>query len=250
VSNTDGQQQGGPPETIPYSRFTEVNGRLQELKPYEVLQQMGIDPDSAVRLVSFEQAYMEDPRGTLSSLIDQQSDLPETQKTALKALLSTSESASDGAGPKDGEEGDTVKLPAEASEALDYVRELKREREDANSQQRLQYIENHWRQQDEQDGIKASDRQRLLYIQSAAGSDQQFKTLEDLSDAARAMFLEDQDVNLGAAVQHRGTGTPRTVPSSGLPGTPPLVPKSMKEARQLIEADIKAGRFPDLQPGG
>jgi hypothetical protein len=248
VSNADDGSQTGPPETIPYSRFSEVNGRLRDLQPYEVLQTMGIDPDSAVRLASFEQEYMRDPRGTLSALIDQQSDLPDSQKTALKALLDPSGSVGDVARTPEGNGDDPVQLPAEDRELLDWARNARSRESEQESQARLDLVVRHWQQQDERDGITVPPRQRLLYIQGAAGSGQQFQTLEQLSDAARAQFLEDRDLTLGSAVTHRGTGTPRTVPSGGLPPTPPIVPRTMGEARKLIEADIKAGRLPDLSP--
>jgi len=244
--NTDGQQQGGAPDTIPYSRFQEVNSRLQTLRPYETLMQMGIEPDSAVRLASFEQAYIQDPIGTLNAMVDQQ-DLPDAQKTALKALLSTQQ---DGALSDDTDDSGTPKLPDEVMEAVNWVREQRQERQDTDVQNRLDLMVRHWQAADEQDGVKGTtERQRLLYIQQTAGSGQQFTTLEEMSDAARATFLEDRDSNLGSAVtQTRGTGGPLAVPSGGLPPTQPILPKNMKEARAMIEADIAAGRFPDLQP--
>ena len=244
--NTDGQQQGSAPDTIPYSRFQEVNSRLQTLRPYETLMQMGIEPDSAVRLASFEQAYIQDPIGTLNAMVDQQ-DLPDAQKTALKALLSTQQ---DGALSDDTDDSGTPKLPDEVMEAVNWVREQRQERQDTDVQNRLDLMVRHWQAADEQDGVKGTtERQRLLYIQQTAGSGQSFTTLEEMSDAARATFLEDRDSNLGSAVtQTRGTGGPLAVPSGGLPPTQPILPKNMKEARAMIEADIAAGRFPDLQP--
>jgi hypothetical protein len=107
----------------------------------------------------------------------------------------------------------------------------------------------HWQTADEQDGVKGTThRQMLMYISQVAGSNQQFQTLEQMSDAARATFLEDRDSNLGGAVTTRGTGRPLAVPSGGLPPTLAVTPKSMADARKLIQADIAAGRFPDLSP--
>jgi hypothetical protein len=243
--NTDVGATGGPPNTIPYSRFAEVNTRLQVLRPWEQVAAMGIEPDSAVRLASFEQAYMQDPAGTISAMIDQQ-DLPETQKTALKALLSQS----DGALETESSDETVAKLPAEVMEAVGYVRELRDREQQADTNSRLDHMVRHWAQQDEQDGLSGvTERQRLLYIQSVAGSDQRFQTLEDMTDAARAQFLLDRDANLGSVVsQARGAGGPLAVPSGGLPPTQPVVPRTMAEARKLIEADIQAGRLPDLMP--
>jgi len=250
TSNTDGQT-GQTPDTIPYSRFTEVNSRLQAMRPWEQIAAqyatMGIEPDSAVRLASFEQAYIQDPVGTLSAMIDQQ-DLPDAQKTALKALLSSQQDGALSTEPSD--DSQAPKLPDEVMEAVGWVREQRQAANDADIQSRLDFLVRHWQQRDEQDGVQGTtERQRLLYIQSAAGSGTQFSTLEELADAARTSFLEDRDSNLGSAVsQRRATGGPLAVPSGGLPPTQPIVPKTMKEARAMIDADIAAGRFPDLQP--
>lgn len=239
-------RQGRPPESIPYSRFTEVNGRLQQLRPWEDVAALGISPDSAVRLANFEQAYQADPEGTVAAMVDQW-DLPDAQKSALKALLKREQ---DGAPQDNGQNSDTTgQLPPEVKETLDYVRELRQREVSRDAEDRLGVVVRHWQQLDEQEGVKTPDRQRLLYIQSIAGSGHQFSTLEQLAEAARGQFLEDRDVTLGSAV-NRGTGTSRSVSSGGLalPGEPLPAPKSMAEARKRIEADIAAGRLPDLSP--
>jgi len=79
AENADNQR-GGPPETIPYSRFQEVNTRYQDLKQYEALEQYGIEPDSAVRLANFEAAYVQDPKGIINTLIDSQQELSEAAR--------------------------------------------------------------------------------------------------------------------------------------------------------------------------
>src|SRR5215469_14378814 len=84
--NTD-TGRGGPPETIPYSRFQEVNSRYQDLKQYETLEQYGIEPDSAVRLANFEAAYVQDPKGIINTLIEGQQDLSDETKAAMRSLL-------------------------------------------------------------------------------------------------------------------------------------------------------------------
>jgi hypothetical protein len=204
---------------------------------------MGIEPDSAVRLASFEQAYIQDPIGTITAMLDQQ-NLSDPQKTALKALLSQETTDA----PDDTDSAPAAKLPDEVMEAVGYVRELREREQQADVSNRLDVMLRHWTQQDEQDGVKGiTDRQRLIYIQTTAGSDRRFQTLEEMSDAARATFMEDRDANLGAAVnQTRAMGGPLAVPSSGLPTGQPVVPKTMAEARKLIEADIREGRLPDL----
>jgi|SRR5215471_7782353 len=248
TSNTVDSDRGTPPDTIPYSRFTEVNSRLQALREYEQLEQMGISSDSAMRLANFERAYLEDPKGTIAALVDQQ-DLPDAQKTALKALLTQQQSQQDGALEGD-QDGKPPELTPELKEVVDWVRDRRTADENAESQTRLDHVVSHWRQLDERDGIKTTERQRLLYVQSVAGSGTQFQTLEQLAEAARTLYLEDRDDNLGSAVIRRGTGAPLAVPPGGVPGTQPMPPpRSMKEARQRIQEDIAAGLLPDLSPG-
>src|SRR5437868_1504666 len=58
---TTPDREGGPPETIPYARFKEVNDQLAELKGYSQFSELGYDPDSLGRLVSLESAFAEDP---------------------------------------------------------------------------------------------------------------------------------------------------------------------------------------------
>src|SRR5215831_20921657 len=66
--NTDTAQGQGPPESIPYARFKEVNDRLAGLRGYEELAQYGYDADSLRRLASFEQQYQADPIGVWRSI--------------------------------------------------------------------------------------------------------------------------------------------------------------------------------------
>lgn len=248
-SNTD----GGTPDTIPYSRFQEVNSRYQQLREYERLQQAGISPDSAARLAAFEQGYMANPTGTIESMIDQQ-DLPDERKAALKALLreqsgSSRDSALEG---ENGEDQVVAALSPEDRELLDWARERRVREHNDDNQQRIDLMLTRWRQRDEAEGVTGTtERQRLQYISTAAGSPTTFQTLEEMSDAARTMYLEDRDANLGGVVRNRGDGGgPLAVPSGGLPGTAPVVPKNMAEARKLVLADIAAGRLPDLKPQG
>jgi hypothetical protein len=209
-----------------------------------VLDEYGIEPDSAVRLASFEAAYMQDPKGTISSMVDQL-DLPDSQKGAVKALLMQESAVAQATPPAD--DGQTpAALPAEVTEAIQWIRDERANREAQESQGRLDHVVSHWRSLDQQDNIQVPDRQRLMYIQTAAAAGG-FTTLEQLAENARNAWLEDRDVNLGGVVQRPRTGSPLAVPSGGVPLTPPAAPRTMAEARKLIEADIAAGRLPDLK---
>lgn len=243
-STPDREPGGGPPETIPYSRFAEVNAEKNALQQkWGVLEQYGIEPDSAVRLASFEAAYMQDPQGTISGLVDQL-DLPDSQKSAVKALLSSAAAQPETPTP----EGERpAALPAEVKEVVDWVQAQKQREVETESQSRLDFVVNHWRSLDAKDNIQVPERQRLMYIQTAAAAGG-FQTLEQLAELARGSWLEDRDANLGGVIQRPRTGSPLSVPSSGVPPTQPVVPKTMAEARKLIQADIEAGRIPDLSP--
>lgn len=235
---------GGPPESIPYSRFQEVNGRYQELKDYEQLREYGIEPDSAVRLASFEAAYIEDPKGTINSLIESQQDLSEETKAAMRSLLQQEASA----GAQDsGEEGSgDAAIPPEVAERLAYVDQMRQRDAEVESQQRLDLVVRHWDGLDEQDGLDVPERTKLVWISAAAGRGG-YETLEQLAEAARGSYLEDRDHSLGSAVQSRSTGTPRTVPGSGAAPSPPEEFKDFGAANKQILADIKAGRLPGIE---
>ena len=243
AENTDART-GGPPETIPYSRFQEVNSRYQALKGYEDLAQYGIEPDSAVRLANFEAAYVQDPKGVISSMIDSQQDLSDEQKAVMRQLLT--EEARAGAQDVDGEGEGPAAIPPEVAQRLAQVDQIMQEREEADRQARLDIVVRHWDGLDKQDGVDVPERTKLVWISSAAAAGG-FETLEQLAEAARSSYFEDRDHTLGSAVQSRGTGTPRTVPGSAAAPSPPEEFHSFSDANKQILADIKAGRLPGIE---
>lgn len=243
AENTDISRQG-PPESIPYSRFQEVNQRYQQLKDYEQLAEYGIEADSALRLANFEASYVSDPKGTISNLIDNQQDLSAEDKAAMKALLSREVSPAGARGDDDdGEDGPA--LPADVVERLRYVDELRAREEAQASQTQLDHVVRHWDGMDKQDELDVPERTKLVWIQAAAGRGG-YQSLEELAETARTMFLEDRDVSLGSVVQSRGTGTPRTVPGGAAAPAPPEEFKSFGDANKQIMADIAAGRLPGM----
>src|SRR5215471_5939344 len=235
---------GGPPETIPYSRFQEVNRQYQELKQYEELAQYGIEPDSALRLANFEAAYVQDPKGIIGTLIDGQQDLSDETKAAMRALLVEQSRA----GAQDLEEGDPegAVIPPEVAERLAYVDHLRQREEEADQQARLDIVVRHWDGMDKQDKVEVPERTKLVWI-SAAAARGGFETLEQLAEAARQSYYEDRDHTLGSAVQSRGTGTPRSVPGSAAAPAPPEEFKDFGAANKQILADIRAGRLPGIE---
>lgn len=243
AENTD-TSRGGPPETIPYSRFQEVNSRYQDLRGYEQLAEYGIEPDSAVRLASFEAAYIEDPKGIINTLIESQQDLSDETKAAMRELLQAHARA--GAQGDDDEGEGEAAIPPEVAERLAYVDQLRQRDLEAESQQRLDLVVRHWDGLDEQDGLDVPERTKLVWISAAAGRGG-YETLEELAEAARVSYLEDRDHSLGSVVQSRGTGAPRTVPGSGAAPSPPEEFKDFGAANKQILADIKAGRLPGIE---
>jgi len=243
--NTD-TSRGGPPETIPYSRFQEVNSRYQELKAYEELEQYGIEPDSAVRLANFEAAYVQDPKGIIGTLIDSQQDLSDETKAAMRALLAPDSRAGAQGDDDDGSANGDAVIPPEVAQRLAYVDELRAREAEAESQQRLDLVVRHWDGLDEQDGLDVPERTKLVWISAAAGRGG-YETLEQLAEAARTSYLEDRDHSLGSVVQSRDTGTPRTVPGGAAAPSPPEEFKDFGAANKQILADIRAGRLPGIE---
>lgn len=247
-SNTEHGRQG-PPETIPYSRFAEVNSRLNDLKDYETLKELGIEPDSAVRLANFEAAYSQDPRGVTSQLIDNLQDLPAETKTAIKSLLASRAAAAAGNGDGargNGDGGDTIELPEDVRKQLAYVDEIRAEREETDRQQRLDLVIRHWDQLDEADQLKTPPKTQLTFIQAAAARGG-YETLEQLAEAARNDLLEYRESALGDVVQTRVAGAPRTVPGSATAPSPATEFKDFGAANKQILADIAAGRLPGIE---
>jgi|SRR5215472_6997479 len=242
--NTD-TGRSGPPETIPYSRFQEVNSQYQALKQYEELAQYGIEPDSAVRLANFEAAYVQDPKGIISSLIDGQQDLSDETKAAMRSLLQQ-EARAGAQDLEDGEQNGAAAIPPDVQRRLEQVDQIMQEREAADQQARLDIVVRHWDGLDKQDGVDVPERTKLVWI-SAAAARGGFETLEQLSEAARTSYFEDRDHTLGSAVQSRDTGTPRTVPGSAAAPSPPEEFKDFGAANKQIMADIKAGRLPGME---
>jgi hypothetical protein len=234
----------GPPESIPYSRFQEVNSRYQALKEYEALEEYGIEPDSAVRLANFEAAYVSDPKGIISSLIDNQQDLSEEQKTVMKQLLTTEAPA--GAQGDDEEGKGEVALPPDVVERLKYIDQLQAREQEAASNAQLDHVVDHWNGLDKQDNLEVPERTQLVWIQAAAGRGG-YETLEQLAEVARGMYLEDRDASLGSVVQSRDTGTPRTVPGGAAAPAPPEKFADFGAANKQILADIRAGRLPGIE---
>jgi hypothetical protein len=245
---------GGPPESIPYARFKEVNDQLQNLKPYEELQQYGYDPDSLGRLAAFEAQYMTDPIGTWLAL-SSDLDLPQEVKDALEAVGSATPAtpATPGEASPSGAEPTTpptppAELPEDVQRTLQWAQQRMAEEQQqaANAQTEavLSATTGHWDKLDEADSLKTPDNIKLTFI-SAAAARGGFTSAEQLAESARNDLLAYRDAELGSAVSgSRRPGTPLAVPGSAPGTTEPVRFGDLREASRAAAADLQAGRLP------
>jgi len=258
-SNTD-TTATGPPETIPYARFKEVNDELTSLRGYAQLRDWGYDPDSLGRLAQFETAYMQDPAGVVAQLAENL-DLPPEVLDALKAGAST-EASSTPAGSSEpsaaqGEPSDDGQ--STSSPDLKYLLERERKREEQErlfdqtareemekeaADELLGKVLGHWNTLDTQDGIEFAEDQKLTYI-AAVGGAGAFTTAEEMAEAARQAAMSHRESMLGGAVRSRPTGLPLTVPGSASTASPPVsFGGDIKEATKAARAAIERGEIP------
>lgn len=241
----------GPPETVPYARFKEVNDRLAG---YRELEQIGYDPDSLGRLVQFEAALVQDPADALERLVDNL-DLPDHVKDGVKAQIAAQDPNPDGgAGRREPEAGEpgADEPPAWAKPLIERDREQREreEREQAEAAERrreetLKAVMDEWRTADEADGIKTPEATMLAYI---AANARQGVSVEQLAQAARADRMEAREADLQGAVAKVGNTSGSPLPVSG--GAPPPPEgtdlKDIKSATAAARAAIEAGTLPGI----
>jgi hypothetical protein len=252
ASNTDTGTQGGPPDSIPYARFKEVNDRLAGLRGYEELSQYGYDADSLRRLASFEQQYQADPIGVWRSMAVNL-DLPQE-------VLDTINRFSDSGSPPRAAEGQTngvdqtnaPEVPVEVQKRLDYVDRIMQRDEQEQREAALDRVVAAWDEMDSRDGIATPKRTQLTYIAAMASRQNDgrpvYGTVEGLAQAARSARLEDRDADLGALVQpgNAQRGAPPVLPGSLPTPAGPVKFNSLRDASQAAEADMLAGKLSPL----
>lgn len=246
TQNTDTGQGNGPPETIPYARFKEVNDAL---RPFKELEARGYSADQLQRLVEWEQEFEADPGNAWLRIADQiKGNLPDPVKQALDAIV-----AAPPAGKPDSVgEGDSDKPPKWFSEVVE--RDIKPLKEDLEQRRQndemarrdgiLNSILQLWDEADKKDKIETPRATMLTYISSAAASGEA-NTAEEVFDLARKQALGYRESVLKGAVQPgQGPTPPASVPGSGAPaGAPPITPKTFEEARALAKAAAEQGRL-------
>jgi hypothetical protein len=251
TSNTDTGTQG-PPESIPYARFKEVNDRLAGLRGYEELSQYGYDADSLRRLASFEQQYQADPVGVWRSMAVNL-DLPQEVLEAVNRFADAgtppraAEVQTDGHDPTQ-----APQVPAEVQRRLDYVDQMMQNDEQRSREAALDRVVAAWDEMDNRDGVTTPKRAQLTYIAAMASRQQDgrpvYATVEGLAEAARLARMEDRDEDLGALVQpgNATRGAPPVLPGSLPTPAGPVRFDSLREASQAAEADLLAGKLSPL----
>jgi len=239
TENAETEQSGSTPETVPYSRFKEVNDRLASLRGFAPVAEAGYEPDSVARLVAFEQAYIEDPVGTIAEQIDNL-DLPDATKAAVKTLMSGQPAQTEST---ESEESDEA--PPKWAEPLIQDHESRTQaEEDQHYNTLLDKTIEHWNKLDKDDDLETPTRTQLIHIRAAADRGG-FETVEQLAEAARGDLMEYRDHALGSAVRPSRTG-PLSVPGSGVGSSEPVKYKSIQEATKAAEAAMSRGELPPL----
>jgi hypothetical protein len=245
TQNTDTGAGGQPPETIPYSRFKEVNDAYSELKPFKELADTGYDADSLRQLAEFEAGFRADPVSTWYAIATQIDDMPEEVRSIAQQHLSgetTSATPTDQT-PRQNQEGEEIpewaKPLTQNLEQLSAAERARQEREvsDANNQL-LDGILQQWKKLDEADELPSlDDRKKLTYIVAHSRG---ARDVSEILQNARGEWLETREEMLGSAIKPgANAGAPRSVPSGGAPVNTAGEPKTLAEASARAKARLE-----------
>ncbi len=247
TENTEGQ---GPPETIPYSRFKEVNDRL---RGYRDLEELGYDADSLHRLVAWETEFLEDPAQfwmTLASSID---NMPDAVKEAIVAAQNgtTPSPAAPNTPepPTAGSSSDEMpewarELAAKVDGLVEKDTKTEAQKAEARRQSLIDKVLNEWQAIDEREEIPSLGVAAKLAIINQVAQDTNIRTIEQLVEAARAHQLEYHTAVLQATRSKKPGGAPRPVPGTGAgsaPSTPPPKIRTLEDAKAAAEALVRQG---------
>lgn len=246
TQNTETPQDGTPPDSIPYSRFKEVNDAL---RPYKELEGIGYDADSLHRLAGFEAAYIQDPYSVLNELVDGLADLPDDTKALVREHL-TPATANPPAGQNPPPANEGEEPPAWAKPLLeDYTQRQTAGEKKAQSDQ-LDEVIRLWDEADTKDGVETPMNTKLAYI---AINGPHFHSEAEIAMAARADAMGYRDHVLGGTRSTlRDTlaaGSPHPAPGGGgVTPAPSVRPTTIADATAAARAAIEAGTLPAL-PG-
>jgi hypothetical protein len=244
-----GQPGGGTTETVPYSRFKEVNDRLG---PYRELEGYGYDADSLRRLVGFEASFVRDPQGTMAALADSVEGLSDEAKAEIKRHLGVQDSPNDGGTPQPTGQPAATGQDEPPPWAKPLVEDYQSRQMQGEMQQReavLDSIIEHWEVADKAAGVETPMETKLAYISANARNG---VTPEQVAQAARQDFMSLRESILSSAVQNigQGSGAPRPVPGGGVAtgGGVPL--KNLKDASAAVLQAAREGKLPGYSAEG
>ena len=246
TENTDMGADGTPPDTIPYSRFKEVNDAYRTVAPFKELADEGYDADSLRQLAEFEAGFRADPVSTWYAIATQIEGMPDDVKTIAQQHLgdsSTPTSPTDLTPGKDDQEDGEIpewaRPLAQGVEQLSAAERQRQEREtsDANNQL-LDGIIQSWKKQDESDDIQSLDDRNMLtfIVAHSRGA----RNVDEILANARGEWLSLREQMLGSAIKPGATaGAPRPVPSGGAPVNTAGEPKTLAEASARAKARLE-----------
>jgi hypothetical protein len=235
--NAETTQRGeGPPESVPYSRFKEVN---DQLRSYKELEGYGYDADSLHQLVQWGVQFDTNPVDSWLAVAKELDDLPPDVKEVVEAHLNTQSAVQPQQSSGDSEDGEEPAWAQELKERLDA-----REAEEARAERAkiLDGLVGKWKEADKKDGLATIPEEKIYtYISSNAP---RAKNEQELFDLARQEYMELREFHLQSTVKPGEPRAPVTVPGSGAPvqEAPPR-PRTLAEASAQAEADMTAGTF-------
>src|SRR3990167_1159436 len=198
--NTDTEGRQGPPETIPYSRFKEVNDQLGELRPFKELADVGYDADSLRQLAEFDATFRARPIDTWLQIATQL-DLPAELKSAIEAHATSDQTPTGKAAASDGAKDDG-EIPEWAKKLQGKFEEQEEKELRTERQALLDGLLAKWTEMDGADGIKTiGDDKKLTYIMAHATNS---GSTEDILNGARKEWLDVREEILESAVRKRG----------------------------------------------
>jgi hypothetical protein len=230
---------GGPSETVPYTRFKEVNDQLRTYKTLE--DEHGYDADSLRQLAEWADRFDQDPVQSWLSVAAQMEDLPPTVAVAVQAALGQQAASqpSPGQAPQTNSDEEP---PPWANELIAKVDQMEQTEVQKTRDQQLDEVLAWWETEDKRQGVRTPSREvKLTYLSGASAT---ASDVEDMKQRARAEYLEEREAILQGSIVQPGTEPPSSVPGGAAPvKEPPPKPKSFREASRMVEEDVRAGRL-------
>lgn len=229
---------GGPPDSVPYSRFKEVNDQLRSFKE---LEQLGYDADSLRQLAQWGAQFDQNPVDSWMAVANELGDdLPADVREAIAAHLGVQEQTQPQQSDQDGNGGEPPTWAQELKQRLDE-RDAADER--AARAEILDGLVSKWKEADVKAGIRSIPDERIYtYI---SGNAPNATNEDELFDLARKEYMDTREFILqGSVVKPGDPRAPVTVPGSGAPvqEAPPR-PKTLAEASAAAMADLQAGQL-------